>query len=541
VTLEALLAAALGDRYVVKRELGQGGMATVFLAEERHPQREVAIKVMEPALAAAIGGDRFLREIEICARFSHPHVVPIFAAGDAGGLLYYVMPYLTGESLRSQITRERMLPVADALRIAAEVADALDYAHRHGVVHRDIKPENIMMEDGHAIVTDFGVARAAVEAGGEKLTQTGVTVGTPLYMSPEQAAGDPQIDGRSDVYSLGCVVYEMIGGTVPFTGPSAQAVLARQITDPAPPLGTLRPGLPQAVIETVHLALAKTPADRFRSAADFARALRGELTTSGGLQAVRRTVRRRWRVGAIVTGVAALIGVALAGRAALVDRGPAAPPGMVLVPGGEYHVFGGAGRGCRLCLPERASPLDTFYIDRTEVTVGQYAAFVANAGRPAPWRERPDTLLPVTGVMWQEAADFCAWRAPGGRLPREEEWEAATRGRDGRRFPWGNTWQPGRANAASSNPSVTPVGSYPLGASPLRALDLIGNAWEWTLNQGPTTPSGLMQHIIRGGAFNSPDSVATAYYRIALPAAVAEGERARYYGNTGFRCAKDHP
>src|SRR5881398_3244428 len=214
----ARLQAALADRYTIERELGRGGMATVYLAQDRKHHRQVGIKVLKPELAAALGPERFLREIETAARLNHPHILPLHDSGEATGLLYYVMPYVEGETLRNRLDRAGQLPVAEAVQIVREVADALSHAHSHDVVHRDIKPENILLEAGHAVVADFGIARAITAAGGEQLTATGLAVGTPAYMSPEQAAGDSVLDGRSDVYALGCVLYEMLAGEPPFTG-----------------------------------------------------------------------------------------------------------------------------------------------------------------------------------------------------------------------------------------------------------------------------------------------------------------------------------
>src|SRR6266566_4439816 len=259
----ARLKAALAARYALERELGRGGMATVYLAQDRKHHRQVAIKVLKPELAAALGPERFLREIDTAARLTHPHILPLHDSGEVEGFLFYVMPYVEGESLRDRLSREKQLPLGDALQIAREVADALSYAHSHDVVHRDIKPENILFEAGHAVVTDFGIARAITAAGGEKLTGTGIAVGTPAYMSPEQAAAEHRIDGRSDIYSLGCVLYEMVAGEPPFAGPSAQAILARKLTDPVPPLRTVRETVPEAIERVILKALARVPADRF--------------------------------------------------------------------------------------------------------------------------------------------------------------------------------------------------------------------------------------------------------------------------------------
>ena len=248
-------------------------MATVFLAEDVKHGRRVAIKVLDPEVAAAIGPERFLREIATVARLTHPHILPLHDSGVTDGLLFYVMPYVEGESLRERLTREKQLPVDDALRIAREVADALSYAHSRGVVHRDVKPENILLETGHAVVADFGVARVMAAVSAEKLTATGIAVGTPLYMSPEQAAGSRDVDGRSDLYSLGCVLYEMLAGQPPFVGPTAESLAHQHLNLTPRPVTELRPMVPAAVAAAVQRALAKTPADRFNPVALFGEAL----------------------------------------------------------------------------------------------------------------------------------------------------------------------------------------------------------------------------------------------------------------------------
>src|SRR5882724_11867789 len=250
-------------------------MATVYLANDPRHHRQVAIKVLRPDLAAALGPERFLREIETAARLQHPHILPLHDSGDADGFLYYVMPYVEGESLRQRLVREKQLPLEDALQITGEVVSALGYAHDHDVVHRDIKPENILLSGGEAVVADFGIARAITQAAGTRLTETGIPVGTPAYMSPEQASAGGPIDGRSDIYSLGCVLYEMLVGEPPYTGPSAQVVIAKRFTDPVPSVRRLRETIPPAVDAAITRALAKSPADRFRTPAEFARALDG--------------------------------------------------------------------------------------------------------------------------------------------------------------------------------------------------------------------------------------------------------------------------
>jgi serine/threonine-protein kinase len=320
----------LADRYRIEREIGSGGMATVYLTHDVHHDRPVALKVLHPELAAALGPERFLREIRTTARLQHPHILPVLDSGEAAETLWYTMPYVEGESLRDRLHRETQLPLDEALGIAREVGLALDYAHRHGVMHRDIKPENILLSDGQALVADFGVARAPEQGMEVKLTETGLAVGTPAYMSPEQATG-AQVDARSDIYALGCVLYEMLAGEPPYTGPTPQALIAKRFTEPVPSIRRIREGVPEVVERALTRALAKGPADRYRTAAEFVRAL--DVTTATPPSAVtpptasaialaggRRRVTRR----AVGLGIAALLGVA-AVVMALLSRARRAP------------------------------------------------------------------------------------------------------------------------------------------------------------------------------------------------------------------------
>ena len=316
---------ALAGRYRIGRELGAGGMATVYLAHDIRHDRAVAIKVLHPDLGAALGGERFLTEIRTTARLQHPHILPLLDSGSADGLLFYVMPLVTGETLRARLERETQLPVDDSLLIAREVADALAYAHSLGVIHRDIKPENILLQNGHAVVADFGIALAVQSAGGERMTQTGLSLGTPQYMSPEQATGERIIDARSDIYALGAVVYEMLVGEPPFTGPSVQAIVARVMTDEPRSFTTQRKAIPVAVEDAVMRALEKLPADRFRTAAEFGAAL--DSRTAPARSAVRaRTVSKRDRglLGAMSGVAIAMTAVALWGWLR-----PHAPPNVI--------------------------------------------------------------------------------------------------------------------------------------------------------------------------------------------------------------------
>jgi eukaryotic-like serine/threonine-protein kinase len=310
--LPSRLAAALADRYRIERELGAGGMATVYLAQDLRHDRKVAIKVLRPELAAVIGAERFLSEIKTTANLQHPHILPLFDSGEAvvghesrvegheatgptthdsrpASYLFYVMPFIEGESLRDRLNREKQLPISDAVRIATEVAGALDYAHRHGVIHRDVKPENVLLHDGRALVADFGIALAASKAGGSRMTETGMSLGTPTYMSPEQAMGEREITARSDVYALGAMTYEMLVGDPPFTGSTAQAIVAKVLTEKPVSLSKFRDTVPEAIEDAVLVALAKLPADRWPTAAAFVAALEGQ----GGATRPRATAAAR--------------------------------------------------------------------------------------------------------------------------------------------------------------------------------------------------------------------------------------------------------
>lgn len=409
---------ALADRYVVEREIGRGGMATVFLAQDRKHQRPVALKLLNQQLGALLGVDRFLAEIQVMARLQHPNLVPLFDSGevrlgnpspaDAPRLPFYVMPYVDGESLRARLRRERQLPVGEAITIAIGVAGALDHAHRHGVVHRDLKPENILMHDGHALVADFGIALAVSKAGGSRLTQTGIRVGTPQYMSPEQITGDTVIDGRSDIFALGCVLYEMFAGDPPHSGSSVQSVLARILSEPPRAVRTMRPSVPKHVDRALDRALAKLPADRFVSAREFALAL--SAAPPSGIDAsahrvaapvARQSLRERLRDPLLLTfGMAAvLVGASAAwswGR-----RPDASPPvtARFVVPGlssgetaitpdGRSLVFPGRVEGTPRLLLRSIDGFDATPIAGTE---GGWFAVVAPDGR--------DVVFPSQGRL----------------------------------------------------------------------------------------------------------------------------------------------
>jgi serine/threonine-protein kinase len=332
---------AFGQSYAVEREVGQGGMATVYLAQDLKHARQVALKVLRPELATAMGGDRFPREIKIVAQLSHPHILPLHDSGEVGGFYFYVMPFVQGESLRQRLKREGRLPLHEAVRILREVTDALAYAHEHGIVHRDIKPDNVMLSGRHALVTDFGVAKAVSAAGAEKLTTVGLALGTPSYMSPEQAMGETDIDHRSDIYAVGAMAFEMLTGEPPFGRPTAQAVLSAQVLDTPPDIRTRRDDVPPALADLIMRCLAKDKAARWQSAEEMLPVLEGAVTPSGGLTpTATRPIRvaragappssRRWVIGAVAAAVVALAGFG-AWRALGADSVPG-PNRMAVLP-----------------------------------------------------------------------------------------------------------------------------------------------------------------------------------------------------------------
>ncbi len=355
------LIATLQGRYRIEREVAQGGMGVVFLAHDLKHDRRVALKVLRPELAQSLGADRFLREIRISAQLNHPNILTLIDSGTADGFMYYVMPYVEGETLRDRLEREQQLPLEDALRITREAADALAHAHSLGIVHRDIKPENILLSEGHALLADFGVAHAVSEAGGEKITQSGMAVGTPVYMSPEQATASGAVDTRSDIYSLACVLYEMLAGSPPYTGPTPQAVLARKAVEPIPSIRVVRETVPPRLEAVITRALAKVPADRFATARAFRTALSGAGESAGPTAAAGGFPR-----GRLVTLASAVVVVAAAGYVALAltgrhEAGPSiagatfnrltVDPGVErfpsLSPDGQWMVYSGEASGNR--------------------------------------------------------------------------------------------------------------------------------------------------------------------------------------------------
>ena len=397
------LTAALADRYRLERELGAGGMATVYLAHDLRHERDVAIKVLLPELAAALGGERFLAEIKTTARLSHPHILPLLDSGASDGFLYYVMPLVTGETLRSRLERERQLPIDDALRIAREVADALSAAHALGIIHRDIKPENILLQGGHALVADFGIALAVQSAGGARMTQTGLSLGTPQYMSPEQAMGERTLDARADVYALGAVTYEMLAGDPPFTGSSVQAIVARLLAERPTPIRTLRDTVSPAVEEEVLRALAKLPADRPATAQAFADALGAASAMSftharvASPAAPPMSSSVAWMSGssgkvafALLLGVALLEGVAIldSKRRAAAVTGPsmydaALPDSAPMSPSATVGAIGFGTTGGNLSLAPDGSFL-VYRVQRGDSAQLWYRSLVDASARPIP-------------------------------------------------------------------------------------------------------------------------------------------------------------
>ena len=434
---QANLTSALAGRYTIVREIGAGGMATVFLAHDVRHAREVAIKVLHPDLGAALGGERFLAEIRTTAQLQHPHILPLLDSGAADGLLYYVMPFVRGETLRAALDRERPLAIPVAVRIAREVASALDYAHRQGVIHRDIKPENILLHDGQALVADFGIALAVQTAGGARMTQTGLSLGTPQYMSPEQAMGDRAIDARSDIYALGAVTYEMLTGEAPFTGNSVQAIVAKVLTERPVPVSTTRDTVPDGVEQAVLMALAKLPADRHATAKAFAEALdaKGDgpaLRAHAAAAAhVARAVTsaRPWRVATATLAVVAVaaLGVAWRARANASAAADAVhvvrahfdlPPGaaiaeelagntLAISPDGEVIVFTSITRGAYRMYARRVNELDARELSEANIAGrnlsfspdGKWIAFTeGNVLRKIPSDGGAPVNLGITGT-----------------------------------------------------------------------------------------------------------------------------------------------
>ena len=542
------LQAAIGEQYKVEKTLGAGGFAVVYLVRDLNLKRKLAVKVLSPDLITSRTVlERFRREAETVAQLSHPHIVPLHFIGQKDELLYLAMECIDGGSLVDRIDREKRLPPDDVVRITSEVASALAYAHKRGVIHRDIKPHNVLIEaeTGRCLVTDFGIARTAE---GSSLTASGMLVGTPAYLSPEQVTGAPT-DHRADIYALGVMAYEMLTGQPPFTGPTPTAVLMKRLSESPQPITKLRPDVPPALRDAIDGMLAQNPEERFQTAMDVVRALGGATPASGGLRTsefiVRRkqTQRRKFVVG--VTAGAAVAAVLV--TALLLSKGREAPPpspvdaGMVLIRGGTYTIGTNDGAETR-ARPAHQVQLEPFGIDRIEVTVGDYQRMVDSGVVDSPWLGAvPAMNLPVSGVRWSEANRYCQLRhPPNGSLPTEQQWEAAARGQEARLYPWGNSMELSRANvAAERRTGLAPAGSYNSGATPEGLQDMIGNVWEWTRSPMAPYPQGApiagldrVYYVIRGGAFNSQNPTAvTRGYNDPNPV-----DRAAL-AFTGFRCA----
>ena len=548
--LKARLQEALGDGYEVVRPLGEGGFAVVFLVKDLNLKRKLAVKVLSPDLITSKTVlERFKREAETVAQLSHPHIVPLHFIGQKDDLLYLAMTCVEGGSLADRIKKEGKLPVLEAERILKEMASALEYAHKRGVVHRDIKPHNVLLEadTGRSLVTDFGIARTA-DSG--SLTATGMLVGTPAYLSPEQVAGEGG-DHRADIYALGIVAYEMLTGEPPFTGPSATIVLMKRLAELPPPLAKLRPEAPPLLRDVIDGMLAVEPARRFQSAGEIVAMLGGATPVTGGhatMEIVLRGKHRKRRTlvlggaGAVVL-VAGIVGATmLLGPREEILVAPV-DPGMVVIEGGQYTIGSDQGPVGSTARPAHRVDIAEFGIDIREVTVGDYAAFVDAGKAPAPWSTEPDSLLPVTGVTFTEAGQYCAWKHPSsGRLPTEAEWEAAARGLGGRAFPWGEEPDTSATHTASDrSTSPSRVGTHPRGRTPQGVHDLVGNVWEWTSSPMAPYPGGASipslsagpYYVIRGGAFNTADSIASPTYR----GYVSPGAGRADLDKTGFRCA----
>ena len=551
--LAARLQAAVGEQYKVERPLGAGGFAVVYLVRDLNLKRRLAVKVLSPDLITSKTVlERFRREAETVAQLSHPHIVPLHFIGQKDDLLYLAMECIDGGSLVDRIEKEGNLPSDDVIRIISEVASALAYAHKRGVIHRDIKPHNVLIEaeTGRCLVTDFGIARTAE---GSSLTASGMLVGTPAYLSPEQVTGAPT-DHRADIYALGVMAYEMLTGQPPFTGPTPTAVLMRRLSETPQPITKLRADVPPALSDAIDGMLAQNPEERFQSAMDVVRALGGATPASGGggLRTSEFIVRKRadekrarQKKMLMYGGITAVVAAIAAGVAMSMGGGRTGAPGtpvdagMVLIPAGSYMI--GSDQGSDLARPAHAVSVAAFGIDLHEVTVGDYKAYVDSGRVGSPWNGAPPPAnFPVTGVKWSEASRYCELKHKnGGGLPTEEQWEAAARGSDARLYPWGTTMDAGLANIQSEHTNgPMAVGSYVRGNTPTGLQDMIGNVWEWTASSmapypgAPASVTAQPQYrVIRGGAFNTPAPNATTR---GFNDPVANRENLAV---TGFRCA----
>jgi serine/threonine-protein kinase len=470
------LRAALADRYAVERVLGRGGMATVYLARDRKHKRDVAIKVLESELTAALGAERFLREVDVLAQLQHPHILPLFDSGQADGSLYYVMPRVEGESLRDRLQRERQLPVDEALQITREVAAALDYAHRRRVIHRDIKPANILLQDGQALVADFGIALGMSAAGEERITSTGLSLGTPCYMSPEQAGGDRDLDARSDLYSLAATLYEMLTGEPPHNGRDMQVVLAKVLTEPIRPVRSIRPTVPANVDAALQKALARLPADRFSSTAAFARALSEPAIASATERSTGPSRLRRWPGGPVATGWSAgALGIVLGGWA--------------LYWGSSASVSDGTVRRWSIVLADSA-PLS--FVGNASLGVGRTSLAIAPDGARLVYVAQRDA---TTQLYLQEFAKLEATPLPGTAgafhpfFSPDGRWIGFFAGQELRKVP-----------LSGGQPLTIGTVNAPFGAAwgedgRILVIDRQGNRLAWVPDQGGT-PEVIERQIV---------------------------------------------
>jgi formylglycine-generating enzyme required for sulfatase activity/tRNA A-37 threonylcarbamoyl transferase component Bud32 len=549
--LASRLQQALGELFVVERVLGTGGFAAVFRVRDTVLKRDLAVKVLNPdLLASSRTRERFQREAETVAKLSHPNVVQVHFIGREGDLLYIGMPCIEGGTLADKLARDGALPLGESLRVLTEVAGALAHAHKKGIVHRDIKTQNILLDDDgdRCLVTDFGIARAEDASA---LTSTGVVIGTPAYLSPEQISGDKG-DHRVDIYALGVLAYEIVTGRLPFEGTSTTAAMMKRFEGPPPPPSTVRPEVPRFLDELIGNCLALEPADRFQSADELLAAVRAgstgetEVVRTDGGKAVSSPARAPARralpwIGAAM-GVLALL-VAFAVRSRWTVRSPAAPAiadsSLALIGAGQYVI--GSDNGPVESRPAHRVRLGAFRIAVHEVTNREFVSVASAAGLSVPPHAgAAPAAQPVTGIPWPLAAAYCAKRYPNGRLPTEEEWEAAARGRTGRATPWDNATPGFHANLAEgARHGPMPVGSYATGATPEKVYDLIGNVWEWTSSRYRAYPGGSLPAsptgeywVIRGGAYDTPQALATPWYR-GYAFAIASADALQ---RTGFRC-----
>ena len=484
------------------------------------------------------------------AKLSHPNVVQVHFIGREGDLLYIGMPCIEGGTLADRLKQGGALPVGDAIRVITEVTGAIAHAHRKGIIHRDIKTQNVLIdaEGDRCLVTDFGIARTEDAS---SLTATGLVIGTPAYLSPEQISGE-RGDHRVDIYAIGVLAYETVTGRLPFEGANATAVMMKRFEGPPAPPSSIRADVPHFLDQVIGKCLALDAADRYQSADDILTALQAGLhgepefvrTTGTKVRASTQWSRGRrallWSATAIVVAVLIAIPVRSALIGSRVASMAAADSSLVLIPAGQYTI--GSNTGPADARPAHPVSLSAFRMGVREVTIGEYASAALTAGRSSPVQFRPqDSALPVTGISWSDASNYCASRYKNGRLPTEEEWEATARGRAGRSTPWDNAAPGLHANLASAGRArPAAVGSFAFGATPEGVFDLLGNVWEWTSSPYRAYPGGSVNatppgtyYVIRGGAFDTPSDVATPWYRVYAKATASAEDLSR----TGFRCA----